>query len=388
MRSPAVSRVGGLAVTGLFLLAGCSAISDFDPDFRGGANQLDTSAAAQAGMGPAPLPDARGVISYPGYQVAVAERGDTVGTIAARLGLSAEELASYNALPQNVALRQGAIVALPSRVGEPGTGAILGSGTVDVATIAGSAIDRAEGAPGLPSGAQPVRHQVQPGETAFSIARTYGVPVSALAEWNGLGPDLALRDGQYLLIPTRSVPAASDAPVEVATIVPASRPGAGSATPLPPSASAPLPTEDVTPVAAAPAAAPEPAPAPVAEAPTAASDTSRLRMPVQGRIIRPYEKGENDGIIISAPAGANVVAADDGTIAQITRNTGEVQIVVVRHEGNLLTVYAGVDDITVSKGDRVGRGQKIAEVQASASPFLQFEVREGFESTDPEPFFR
>jgi hypothetical protein len=40
------------------------------------------------------MPDAQGVISYPGYQVAVARRGDTVGSVAARVGLSAQELAS------------------------------------------------------------------------------------------------------------------------------------------------------------------------------------------------------------------------------------------------------------------------------------------------------
>ena len=183
MRSSVISRQGATAVVVLFVLAGCGG---FDIDMRGGANQLDTSEAVASGLAPTPVPDSRGVISYPDYQVAIAQQGDTVDTIAARLGLSASELASYNALPQDVVLRQGAVVALPTRVGEPGTGAILNNGTVDVATIAGSAIDRADGAPGLPAGNQPVRHQVQPGETAFSIARTYDVPVSVLAEWNGL----------------------------------------------------------------------------------------------------------------------------------------------------------------------------------------------------------
>ncbi len=384
MRSSVISRQGATAVVALLVLAGCS---NFDPDLRGSANQFDTSEAVRAGLAPAPVPDSRGIISYPDYQVAVARQGDTVDTIAARLGLPAADLARYNALPQEVVLRQGAIVALPTRVGEPGSGAILNNGTVDVATIAGTAIERADGAPGLPAGNQPVRHQVQPGETAFSIARSYGVPVSALAEWNGLGSDLALREGQFLLIPPQSTPAASDAGAAVAvTPLVATAPGTGSPTPLPPSASEPLPTEDVAPVAAAAAAAP--ASNPVAEEQTAASDTARLRVPVQGQIIRPYEKGKNDGIIISAAAGSPAIAADAGSVAQITRNTGEVQIVVIRHQGNLLTVYAGVDDIAVSKGDRVSRGQKIAEIQASDRPFLQFEVREGFDSTDPEDFFR
>ena len=95
------------------------------------------------------------------------------------------------------------------------------------------------------------------------------------------------------------------------------------------------------------AAAPQPKPEPLKDVQTAASDTSKLRMPVQGAIIRPYAKGENEGIGISATAGSQVVAADDGTVAAITRDTDQVPILVIRHSGNLLTVYAGVDEIAV-----------------------------------------
>ena len=109
-------------------------------------------------------------------------------------------------------------------------------------------------------------------------------------------------------------------------------------------------------------------------------------MPVQGSIIRPYKKGENEGIGIAAAAGSTVSAADDGTVAAITRDTDQVPILVLRHEGNLLTVYAGVDNIRVEKGDTVKRGQKIAEVRAADPSFLHFEVREGFDSVDPIPF--
>lgn len=366
------------ALMGVSVLAlgACGGAGGFDFDLRGGAGVLDTSDAVRNATSARPQPDARGVISYPGYQVAIAQRGDTIESVAARIGTDAVALASYNAIPQNTTLRDGEIIALPARVSEPGSGALVG-GNVDVATIAGAAIDRADGAPGLPTGAQPTRHRVAPGETAFSIARLYDVPVAALAEWNGLGPDLALREGQYLLIPTP----APEAAVEVASLDPIEAPGSGSVTPVPPSASQPLPQEDTrTAAAAAPAAEP------LRESQTAASDTARLRMPVQGRIIRTYQKGQNDGIGISASAGTAVTAADDGTVAAITRDTDQVPILVVRHEGNLLTVYAGVDQIAVKKGDTVKRGQKIAVVRAATPPFLHFEVREGFESVDPGPY--
>lgn len=358
-------------------LAGCDAIGSFDPDLRGGAGGFDTSDAARAAVASRPVADDRGVVSYPGYQVAIARRGDTIGTIAARVGLPASELARYNAIPENVALRDGEIVALPQRVAEPGMSSIDNPGSIDVATIAGSAIDRADGAPGLPSGDQPTRHQVAPGETAFSIARLYGVPVSALAEWNGLGPDLALREGQHLLIPVKR------AEVEVAALPAVEAPGAGSTTPEPPSAAAPLPRED-----SKPAAKPAEPIADMSQTQTASSDTSKLRMPVSGRIIRPYKKGSNEGIGIAADSGAPVGAADEGSVAAITRDTEGVPIVVIRHEGNLLTVYAGVDQVSVKKGDKVKRGQKIAVVRSGSPSFLHFEVREGFDSVDPLPYLQ
>lgn len=364
------------AVLGASALA-LSSCGEFDFDLRGTAGAFDTSDAVRNATVNAPQPDGRGVVSYPGYQVAIARSGDTVGTIASRVGLSAEELARYNAIPQNVSLREGEIIALPNRIGEPGTGQIINPGSVDVETIAGQAINRAEDAPGLPSSDQPVRHRVAPGETAFSIARLYDVPVASLAEWNGLGADLSLREGQYLLIPVKAGPQ-----VETAALAPPSRPGTGTETPLPPSASQPLPTVDEK-----PAAQSQPT-QPAAGQQTAASDTAKLRMPVQGRIIKTYERGKNEGIGIAADAGTSVVAADGGSVAAITRDTDGVPILVLRHEGNLLTVYAGVDNLKVKKGDKVKRGQTIAAVRSGSPSFLHFEVREGFDSVDPMPFLR
>lgn len=385
-------RAGVLGVS-ILALGACGRLgwNNLDFDLRGGAGQFDTSDAVRGATKRAPEPDARGVVSYPGYQVAVARRGDTVDSVAARVGLPAEEIARHNAIPQDVALRDGEVLALPRRVSEPSGGSLAGPGPVDVASIAGTAIDRVDQAPGIPGGPQPRRHQVKAGETAFSIARLYDVPVASLAEWNGLGADLALRNGQYLLIPTPAaetdvrVASLDPAPAQPVASAPAApeTPGAGTPTPLPPSAVKPLPTEDI-----GPSTTPEPEPVRTAALgpATAASDTARLRMPVQGKIIRPFSKGKNEGIGIAANAGSTVVAADEGTVAAITKDTDQVPILVLRHEDNLLTVYAGVDSIAVKKGDTVKRGAEIAKVRSGNPPFLHFEVREGFDSVDPGPY--
>jgi murein DD-endopeptidase MepM/ murein hydrolase activator NlpD len=114
--------------------------------------------------------------------------------------------------------------------------------------------------------------------------------------------------------------------------------------------------------------------------------TGKLVRPVNGTIIREYSKGKNEGINIKAAAGTSVKAADTGTVAAITKSADGIPIVVVRHAGNLLTVYANVADVSVKKGDAVSRGQSIAKLRGGSDSFVHFEVRKGFDSVDPSPF--
>jgi murein DD-endopeptidase MepM/ murein hydrolase activator NlpD len=114
-----------------------------------------------------------------------------------------------------------------------------------------------------------------------------------------------------------------------------------------------------------------------------------MAYPVTGKIIRAYSKGKNDGIDIAAAPGSPVKAAEAGTVAAITADSNKVPIIVIRHDRNLLSVYANVDGIRVQKGDRVNRGQNIAKLRGSAEEaYVHFEVRDGFESVDPLPYLQ
>ena len=362
-----------IGAAALALLAGCDG---FDFDLRGKGGAFSTADAASRATLDRPEPDSRGIISYPSYQVVVARQGDTVATVAERIGLTPGELATYNGVTVDAALRGGEVLALPRRVSDSGPNTITGS-PIDVGSIATSAIDRAPGTAGgavvsTTNSAEPIRHQVARGETAYTIARLYGVSVTALAQWNGLGPDLAVREGSYLIIPV--VDASAPAPA----VVDAAAPGVGSETPVPPSGEQPLPNETTKPASQA-----EEKPA----SPNLGGATSsKLMMPVQGSIIRAYKKGTNDGIDIGAAAGTPVKAAGDGVVAAITKDTQGVPIVVVRHANNVLTVYAGIDGLNVEKGASVKRGQTIGKVRSGNPSFLHFEVREGFNSVDPVPY--
>ncbi len=378
-----------LAVAATALVVGCDKPIDFD--LRDMGNGFDTTEAA---LNPPnrPRPDARGVISYPNYQVVVAQQGDTMRSIAGRVGLDATTLANYNGVGPDVVLRRDEVIALPSRVAEPtvASGAIQGA-PIDVTSIASAAIDRAgpqtitpsalppaATAPTAPvtqpSSSEPIRHQVLRGETPYSIARLYNVPVRSIAEWNGLGADLAVREGQFLLIPV-----AGASPPAVAA--PVTRPGVGSETPVPPSAAEPLPDEN--PSEPVPAEATPPAPDIGQQAPAPAA---QFVQPVAGSIIRAYAPGRNEGIDIGAAAGAEVRAAAAGTVAAVTTDTNGIKIVVIRHAGGLLTVYTHVDNLTVAKDATVSQGQVIGRVRAGDPAFVHFEVRRGTQSADPAEF--
>ena len=71
-----------LASASLLALAACA--DGFDVDMRDLSGGLDTTEATRLATEPRPQPDSRGVITYPNFQVALAERGDTISGITPR----------------------------------------------------------------------------------------------------------------------------------------------------------------------------------------------------------------------------------------------------------------------------------------------------------------
>ncbi|HET9070091.1 MAG TPA: M23 family metallopeptidase, partial [Amaricoccus sp.] len=211
---------------------------------------------------------------------------------------------------------------------------------------------------------------VEPGETAYSVARLYGVSVTALASWNGLGPDLALREGQELLIPI-----VSDANRISSSASLETQPGQGTPVAPPPSAAAPLPA-DIT-------AAVEP------ESPNLGAlrtpPGGRLSPPVSGKIARPYD-GKN-GVGFAVPAGTPVKAAAPGEVAMVSEALGGLgAIVLVRHKDDLITTYSTLADVRVQEGETVRAGQVLGVVAQRDDAGLQFDVFRGVESVDPTPY--
>lgn len=404
-----------LAVAVAFTLGACDDGGGLGGMFGGGGAR-QTEGVAQTL--PRPDPDSRGVITYANSQVMVAREGDTIQAMAGRVGLPAEEIARYNGLPVTYTPREGEVLALPRDVG--GTPARAPLWSTDIAS---QAIDRA------PAGTQstgtrtqtqpraagtqnpfnngqsttvidPVRHRVEPGETAYSIARLYGVSVTALASWNGLDNNMTVRENQELLIPVANGAntSRSAAAAQSSQQVRANPPGSTTPIPAPPSAKTPLPeNQDVAAVKPPPSpdlgkdrSAPAPAPTP-APAPAASSGDGVLALPVAGAsVLRGYSpngSSRNEGIDFAAPAGTPVTAAADGEVALISKSIGGLgTILLIRHEDNLMTVYGRITDVTLQKGDKVRRGQKVGTVAAADTPNLHFEVRRGTAAIDPTPY--
>lgn len=336
-----------LASGSVMVLTACApgGLSNLDWDLR--SNGGSTAESARLATASRPVPDANGVLSYPNYQLVQARRGDNVISVAQRMGMNPAELARGNGLQPTDPLREGELLLLPRRVSatpQPLVSAspsAMASAPVDITSRANSALDRVETSalppvsttplasssnssqPAAPlpfalessqpaasasipgGGKEPNRHVVKRGETASIIARNYNVSAQSLAEWNNLDAKMSLREGQTLIIPVATGAAPKAEPRT-------SAPGAGSATPVPPSATKPLPNEKTQPAAEATKNTPA---SPDLGAARTTATASKLAMPVSGSIIRGYNKKTNQGIDISAAAGTSVKAAEAGTVA-------------------------------------------------------------------------
>jgi lipoprotein NlpD len=197
-------------------------------------------------------------------------------------------------------------------------------------------------------------HVVRKGDTLYRIARTYGIDPRELMDANGITDPTTLAPGQEIFVPGAS------RPLEVAPQPAGSAAGA---------ASAPDPDPDLLP---------------------RKGGNGALQWPFKGGILyRGFgvKQGQrHDGIDLSAPEGTIVRAAASGEVVYTGTQDGYGTIVMLRHSGSLITLYAHNSAVLVKHGDRVETGTPIAKVGMSGrttGPHLHFEVREGTRPRNP-----
>ena len=184
-----------------------------------------------------------------------------------------------------------------------------------------------------------IYHVVKPGENLYRIGKAYDVSYDELARVNGIRDPSHLRVGQRLLIPEAS----RLLPVEI----------------IAPTDSPPMPRDT------APSEIPSDA----------------LLWPVQGTINSGFgARGASfhDGIDIAAAEGTPILAVDGGEVIYSDQLRGYGNIVIIRHAGGLVSVYAHNQVNLVRDGAKVERGDIVGKVGSTGrvtGPHLHFEIR-------------
>jgi len=217
-----------------------------------------------------------------------------------------------------------------------------------VLLVAGCAPRTAAPPRGVTKNIDGVHHIVRPGENLYRIGKAYDVPVAELARANGISDVAQIRVGQRIFVPgvTRLLP------VEIIT-----------------SAELPAAKQDFAVARELPA--------------------DGLLWPVSGMINSRFgARGVSfhDGIDIAAPEGTLVLAIEIGVVAYSDQLRGYGNIVIIRHAGALMSVYAHNQINLVREGQQVERGAIIARVGSTGrvtGPHLHFEIRKNNIAQDP-----
>jgi murein DD-endopeptidase MepM/ murein hydrolase activator NlpD len=114
------------------------------------------------------------------------------------------------------------------------------------------------------------------------------------------------------------------------------------------------------------------------------SNFSRSRFHPILHYARPHE-----GIDVSAPMGAPIVAPAAGVVTRVGRETGYGLILEIDHGDGIRTKFAHCSRVSVREGQRVKRGQEVANVGnsgLSTGPHLHYEVRVDGQRVNPATY--
>jgi lipoprotein NlpD len=261
---------------------------------------------------------------------------------------------------------------------------------------------------------RPDVYTVQRGDSLTGIAQRYQLTAAEILQWNGLVAGHSLQAGQVL----RLIAPAGTANSAPSTGAPAPGVTIGAVKPAPvegkPLDAKPL---EAKPLEAKPADAkvPEPTVKPaLATVPRGAkrpySDALFAEMtgqvavvvkddkapkggvwawPAAGKVVQNYQAPKSNGLIIAGKVGEPILAAADGTVifsGEGPRGFGN--LVIVKHPGDLVSVYGNNKSLSVKEGQAVKRGARLAEMGSSGTDKTQllFEVRQSGKPVDPNKF--
>jgi len=231
-----------------------------------------------------------------------------------------------------------------------------------------------------------VYHTVSKGQTLYSISKTYDVDEQYLARINQISDPTRLRVGERIYIPganqVLSVPV---------TVVPdIVDPTPVKKQPLSqPSVSRPIvskPASKPVIIANKPPVIPPVAPT---SRPAATIDKGKLIWPVRGSVVKKFDSrtGGSKGVEIAIAADTPVASAAAGKVIYSGDGiAGYGNLIIIRHDDTMFTVYGYNRKNLVDVGAFVSKGEKIALAGAPPSGGkvrLYFEIRLGKKPVDP-----
>ncbi|MDY7547812.1 peptidoglycan DD-metalloendopeptidase family protein [Glaciimonas sp. GNP009] len=201
-----------------------------------------------------------------------------------------------------------------------------------------------------PSG--PGYYTVQKGDTLYAIGRKFGQDHRSIASWNKLENANGIEVGQVLRV-------------------------------APPGATADAGVKNTDRVGKAPA--------PTSVPPSGSGEESKIDWlwPTEGAKTSSFSS-KKKGIEIAGTSGQPILAAASGKVMYAGAGIrGYGNLLIIKHTGNLLSVYAHNKTILIKEGQMVTRGQKIAEMGKSDSSTvkLYFEIRRDGKPIDPSALF-
>jgi len=212
--------------------------------------------------------------------------------------------------------------------------------------------------------APPGFYRVRRGDTLSEIAERQRVGTRSLASWNGLQPPYTIYSGGLLRVkpPDGSRPARKSGSRTAASTGRSAKPVKTSAR----------------------------KPSAVAGA-DAASSGINWQWPLKGPVKQGFRAGDRtrSGIRIGAAVGAPVGSAADGTVVYSGSGLkGYGNLIIVKHNSRYLSAYGYNRQLLVREGDKVKRGQRLAEVgqAANGDSLLHFEIRRDGVAVDPLRF--
>jgi len=259
--------------------------------------------------------------------------GDTIELISLETGVKVDDIVYYNSLRKPYILDAGdrLFIAKRKNVDEPQGEDII--------------IQDQEGTRDLNSGTYVVRS----GDTLSSIAGRYNISVSKIIEINKIKDPSLIRIGQEIMI----IPPIQTVNSETTNLI-------GS------NADIMNKIQDSN------------------NSENEIINNPVFRWPIYGRVVSDFGDEAygriNNGIYISAPLGAEVSASEGGVVTFVGNDDYFGEIIIIKHINNWVTSYAHLDNIAVSIGDKISKGQVIGSVGKSGiieSPSLYFELRRG-----------